>query len=134
MSFQAIVEAVLSRAVSSVTSRRTTSAMSPVIVYVGASAALCFSAAYALQSYPAAVAALVAVGILVILGGGGVLVYFAARDPDRLHTEEHLTFQRQLDVLAAKAGRMAVTAADVTAIGNPQAPALPSGPEGVGDE
>jgi hypothetical protein len=108
--------------------------MGTVNWYVAVGTTSCFAAAYALRDNALLSGILVALGGFAVFVGGAIAIYFAVWNPDRLHSEEHLTQLRQLDLIESKGGRISLNPVDLRSIANPyqQTPALPAGEQGEG--
>lgn len=99
--------------------RRTNSAMAPITYYMGMGGGLCFAGAYALSHNEQLSTILVMSGIALIGFGALIAGYFAVLRPELLHSEEHITQQRQLALIETKGNRIPMNPVDLQAIANP---------------
>ena len=93
--------------------------MAPITYYMGMGGGLCFAGAYALSNNELLSTILVVSGIALITFGALIAGYFAVFKPELLHSEEHITQQRQLALIETKGNRIPMNPVDLQAIANP---------------
>lgn len=62
---------------------------------------------------------LIVVGVVPIFTACGVYVYFALKDPDRLHSEEYRLKHQALSITERKGGELVISPVEIESIANP---------------
>jgi hypothetical protein len=94
-------------------------AMSSMLWICGLASSACFLAACALSGKDGICVFLVIVGTIPFFVACGMFIYFAIKDPDRLHSEEFRIRYHVLKLTEMKGGRIPVNPLELTDIANP---------------
>ena len=95
------------------------SAMTPLVTLTLIVTPTCIAGAYAFREKDALCLLLVIAGLLPPFVALLAYVFFALRDPDRLHSEDYRIKARVLQITEAKGGRLAINPVDLADIANP---------------
>ena len=105
---------------------RVRSALNPMLWLTAIASPICLGAAYAFSAQSTVMWVLVAVALLPIVFTCFGFVYFAAKSPERLQSEEYQLRHETLQMIQQKTGHLVIDPTSLAAIANPALPALPA--------